>query len=209
MPQRKSYEQFCGLARALDHIGDRWTLLIVRELLLGPKTFRELESGLPGISPALLTQRLADLVRDGLALRSDAPIRSKAVEYQLSEAGQALEPAVLELISWGRRWMSAGAGTDLANPSWAPLALRALLHQQPAPVEGVVHLDVGGQDVTIAAEGGRRTVDEGRYGEADAFVSLDLPVALAVASGELALRETAARINGRRRTAAALLQPSS
>ena len=208
MPKRKSYEQFCGLARALDHVGDRWTLLVVRELLVGPKTFRELSTGLPGISPSLLTERLSALVSDRLAQRSDAPARSKAVEYRLTEAGAALEPAVLELIRWGGLWMNEGPGTDLASPTWAPLALRALLQHQPAPLEGIVHLDVDGQDVTITARDGRRSVDAGRHGEADAVASLELPLALAVASGERTLQETAARIDGRRRTAAALLEPS-
>lgn len=207
--ERKSYGQFCGLARALDRIGDRWTLLIVRELLLGPRSFRELADGLSGISSAVLTRRLVDLASDGLVERSSAPRRSKAVEYGLSEAGRDLEPAVLELIKWGSRWMRRGPGTDRADPSWSPLALRALLEDRPTTVKGVVHLNVSGCDVTIASHHGRRHVLPGRHEQADAEITIELPLALAVAAGELRLTDTNALIAGRRRIAAALLQPKS
>jgi DNA-binding HxlR family transcriptional regulator len=107
---RKSYGQFCGLARSLDHVGDRWTLLIVRELLLGDRSFRELEEALPGISPSLLAQRLTVLTGDGVIARNDAPPRSKRVDYRLTDVGRALEPVIAELIRWGTRWMLTGPG---------------------------------------------------------------------------------------------------
>jgi DNA-binding HxlR family transcriptional regulator len=207
--ERKSYGQFCGLARALDRIGQRWTLLIVRELLLGPRSFRDLEAGLTGISPALLSQRLVDLARDGLVARSDAPRRSKAVKYRLTDAGRELEPIALALIRWGSRWMVDGPGRDRTDPTWSPLALRALLEGMPTTVEGVVHLDVSGCDVTIAASQGRRSVLAGRHDPADADVAITLPLALAVAAGEMRLDETGAQVRGRTRVAAALLQPAS
>ncbi|MDH4353359.1 MAG: helix-turn-helix transcriptional regulator, partial [Actinomycetota bacterium] len=97
MTRGKTYGQFCGLARALDHVGDRWTLLIVRELLLGPRTFAALQASLDGISPNLLVDRLRSLASDGIVRRNGAPARSKAVEYRLTDDGAALEPAVLAL----------------------------------------------------------------------------------------------------------------
>lgn len=207
MPERKSYGQFCGLARAMDRIGDRWTLLIVRELLLGPKAFRELKEGLCGVSSAVLTRRIVDLVSDGLVVRSSAPKRSKAVAYGLTNAGRQLEPVVLELIKWGSRWMVAGPGTDRVDPTWSPLALRALLADQPTTVDGVVHLDVSGCEVTIESRHGRRSVLPGRHGRAHATVAIELPAALAVAAGETRLADTKARIAGHARIAAGLLQP--
>jgi DNA-binding HxlR family transcriptional regulator len=206
MQPRKSYGQFCGLARALDRIGDRWSLLVVRELLLGARTFGELEDRLPGISSATLTRRLADLVHDGLVVRSDAPRRSKAVDYRLSDAGRSLEPVVLELIKWGGRWMVDGPGDDRADPAWSPLALRALLDGRPAAIEGVVHLDVSGCDVTIVSRSGNRSVLAGTHERADATSGIAFPLALAVAAGEMSLAETGARIGGRTRVAAALLE---
>lgn len=208
MTERKSYGQFCGLARSLDHVGDRWTLLVIRELLLAPQTFRELQARLAGISPTLLTARLRDLVLDGLVTRSDAPQRSPAVAYELTPAGRDLEPAILALISWGTRWMSTGPGDDRVEAAWSPLALRALLEAQPASREGVLQLSVSGQPVTITARAGRRTVTAGSADRADAFVELDLPQVLAVASGQATLRSTGGRVSGRHRTAAALLQPA-
>jgi DNA-binding HxlR family transcriptional regulator len=209
VPDRKSYGQFCGLARALDRIGDRWTLLIVRELLLGARSFRELADALSGISSAVLTRRLVDLVSDGLVERSAAPRRSKAVEYRLTDAGRELEPVVLGLIRWGSRWMVDGPGTDRAHPAWSPLALRALLDGRAAAVDGAVHLDVWGCDVTITSRDGRRSVAAGRHGRADAEITIDLPRALAVAAGEMRLADTDARVAGSTRVARALLQPAA
>jgi DNA-binding HxlR family transcriptional regulator len=209
MAERKSYGQFCGLARALDRIGQRWTLLIVRELLLAPRSFRELEAGLTGISPALLSQRLAELMDDGLVERSDAPRRSKAVEYRLTGTGRELEPVALELIRWGSRWMVDGPGADRADPTWSPLALRALLEDLPTTTDGVVHLDVSGCAVTIESEHGRRFVHAGRHHRADAEITISLPLVLAVAAGEMRLVETGAQVRGRARVAAALLQPGA
>lgn len=209
MQERKSYGQFCGLARALDRIGDRWTLLIVRELLLGHRTFRELEGGLSGVSPALLSGRLVDLVADGLLERSDAPRRSKAVVYRITDAGRELEPVVLGLIKWGSRWMVDGPGTDRVDPAWSPLALRALLDGRPTTVEGVVHLDVGGCEVTILSRHGSRSVVAGKLDSPNAEVTIELPLALAVAAGEIRLADTSARIHGHGRIAAALLEPDT
>ena len=132
MSERKSYRQFCGLARSLDRVGDRWTLLIVRELLLDDRTFRDLQASLDGISPTVLTQRLTELADDGLVARNEAPRRSKNVTYRLTDGGRALEPAILELIRWGSRWMLQGPGDDRTDPRWAPLALRALLDGHPS-----------------------------------------------------------------------------
>lgn len=178
---RKSYRQFCGLARALDRVGDRWTLLVVRELLLGERTFRDLESALPGLSPSLLTRRLAELAADGLVERNDAPRRSKSVCFRLTVHGQGLEPAVLALIRWGSLWMPTGPGEDRVDPRWAPLALRALL-AGPCELSGVVHLDVDGVEVTICSEEGAREVLSGHLGSAGAVVRSPLPALLALAA---------------------------
>jgi DNA-binding HxlR family transcriptional regulator len=208
MPERKSYGQFCGLARALDRIGDRWTLLVIRELLLGPISFRRLQEGLSGVSPALLTQRVNCLIADGLVERNDAPARSKSVEYALTAAGHDLEDAIFELIRWGGRWMLSGPGDDRVDPAWALLALRALLAGEPARQSGTAHLGISHSWLTIDVDGGRRRVAPGRQGAADVTIELELPDALAVAFGASGLRDTQARITGSKRLAAALLEPT-
>lgn len=206
MRERKSYGQFCGLARALDRIGDRWSLLIVRELLLGNRTFRELEGALSGISPTLLAKRLARLADDGLLVRNDAPQRSKTVEYRLTDAGRSLEPIIIGLIRWGTRWMLCGPGDDRIDPRWAPLALRALLDGQPSG-RGRVHLDVDGIEVTVSASNRRRRVVPGHKGRPDATIAAPLPVLLAIAAGAMTLHSSGAALSGDTTVARELLTP--
>lgn len=195
MAERKSYGQFCGLARSLDRVGDRWTLLIVRELLLSDRTFRDLQAALSGISPSLLTQRLAELVGDGLVVRNGAPRRSKSVEFRLTGAGRSLEPVIIELIRWGSRWMLDGPGDDQIDPRWAPLALRALLEGQPSR-RGRVHLDVDGVEVTVAGSARGRRVTPGHEGRPEATVAAPLPVVLAIATDAVTLRNSGAGLSG-------------
>jgi DNA-binding HxlR family transcriptional regulator len=195
MSERKSYGQFCGLARSLDRIGDRWTLLIVRELLLGNRTFRDLQAALDGISPTLLTRRLTELTNDALVVRSEAPRRSKHVTYSLTDAGRDLEPAVIELIRWGSRWMLQGPGDDRTDPRWAPLALRALLEDRPSR-RGRIHLDVEGVEVTVAGSTRQRRVTAGLEGSPDATVAAPLPVLLAIATDATSLHAAGVQVSG-------------
>lgn len=186
--QRKSYGQFCGLARALDHVGDRWTLLIVRELLLGPAGFGALRAALPGIASNLLVQRLGDLEADGLVDRSAHPSRSKSVRYTLTGRGRALEPVVLDLIRWGSVWMARGPGDDRVDPRWAPLALCALLDRadvtKPA---GVLAIDCDGERLAVSIGAKGRTVTAGAAdGPARATVTGSLPALLGLATGQIA-----------------------
>jgi DNA-binding HxlR family transcriptional regulator len=181
----KSYGQFCGLARALDHIGDRWTLLVVRELIGGPRSFRGLQESLVGISPNLLVDRLRRLAAEGLAERSEAPSKSKHVSYALTEQGRALEAVVLELIRWGARYMSSGPGDDRVDPAWTVLALRALL-EGPAPTRGrtaTLHLEIDGHEITIRVDDDERHVETGHHGTPTARLVVAMPAILSVASG--------------------------
>ncbi|MFO0547535.1 MAG: helix-turn-helix domain-containing protein [Polyangiaceae bacterium] len=98
----KSYGQFCSIARALELLGERWTLLVVRELLCGSRRFGELQRGLPRISRTMLSQRLRELADGGVIVRADG---SAGPEYALSPAGQALGPIVMELGAWGQRYL--------------------------------------------------------------------------------------------------------
>lgn len=193
--ERKSYRQFCGLARSLDRVGDRWTLLIFRELLLGDRTFRDLQAALDRISPSVLTQRLTELADDGLVVRNEAPRRSKNVTYSLTVTGRALEPAILELIRWGSRWMLQGPGDDRTDPRWAPLALRALLEGRPSR-RGRIHLDVEGVEVTVAGSSRQRNVVAGLKGTPDATVAAPLPVLLAIAAGATTLQDSGVKVSG-------------
>jgi DNA-binding HxlR family transcriptional regulator len=99
----RTYDDPCGLARALDLVGDRWALLVVRELLLGPKRFAQLRRGLPGASQSMLTSRLTELEDAGVLRRLYFGPPTAAWAYELTAAGRDLEPALLALAGWGSR----------------------------------------------------------------------------------------------------------
>lgn len=113
----RPYRQFCGLARALDVIGERWTLLLVRELLLGPRRFTDLLEGNAGLTPAVLQTRLEKLVGEGLVTKSERA-------YELTEEGLTLEPVVMSIGRWGERHLARGPEGDAVNPAWPLLAAK-------------------------------------------------------------------------------------
>src|SRR5688572_12731008 len=114
----RSYQQFCGLAKALDIVGERWTLLIVRELLLCPRRYTDLMSLLPGMTTNLLAKRLQEMQEVGLLAKNEKG------DYGLTEDGRELEPAIMALASWGARWMQGPAAGDTKNIGWAMLSLK-------------------------------------------------------------------------------------
>jgi DNA-binding HxlR family transcriptional regulator len=103
MSARRKYDQGCGSAHALDLIGDRWALLVVRELLLGPKRFTDLRDGLPGIGPNVLSQRLKELEEVGVLRRHVLPPPAASAVYELTEWGRELEDVLVQLGRWGAR----------------------------------------------------------------------------------------------------------
>src|SRR5687768_14982543 len=131
MPQHR-YQQYCALARALDVAGDRWTLLIVRELTPGPRRFTDLLDGLPGISRNVLTDRLRDLERDGVIARQELPPPAARQVYDLTDDGGGLAAAIAPLIAWGARRMSAREPTDTFHPRWAAIAMSILADRDAA-----------------------------------------------------------------------------
>ena len=123
---RRTYDQFCTLAESLDVIGERWTLLIVRELMLGPRRFTQILDNLPGIGRNLLAARLRHLEEEGLVTRGDA--------YRLTEEGRALGPAMAELSRWGvrrRRSGAARAGTTFRT-AWVMFPLSYMADAEAA-----------------------------------------------------------------------------
>src|ERR1700757_627743 len=101
MTTARRYGDPCGIARALDAVGDRWALLVIRELIFGPKRFVQLRHGLPGVSPNVLSQRLRDLEATGVVRRDMLGPPASVAVYELPGRGRALEPVLLELAGWG------------------------------------------------------------------------------------------------------------
>lgn len=186
----KTYGQYCGLARALDHVGDRWTLLIVRELLLGPRRYSEIRAGLPGVATNLLAQRLRDLCSDGIVDRSDDGT------YRLTDFGRELEQVIYPLVRWGGRWMVDRDDHDVFRPEWLVVALAALL---PKRRSGRVEIHTEGSVISID----RGRVSNGAVESPDATVHAPAQVLLGIAAGMLPL--STAEIDGDRRIAASVL----
>lgn len=184
----RSYDQFCGLARALDHVGHRWTLLIVRELLLGPKRFTDLRGGLPGIANNLLADRLRQLQDDGLVTRRELPPPAASTVYELTESGRELQEAVHALIRWGGRWMIPGPGNDEFRPEWLVLALDALGAGGIQPGT-MLELNISGTAVRLAGTDGRLTQVHEPQPHPDLRVTADATTILGLAAGELTVTE--------------------
>lgn len=124
MADRRSYDQYCGLAKALDIVGERWTLLIVRNLLLGPLRYSDLLRGLPGITTNLLAKRLKEMEEFGLVERIRGASNDAGQAYRLTPLGAGLEPAVHALGNWAWQWMQAPAKHEMRNLEWLLVALR-------------------------------------------------------------------------------------
>lgn len=130
MASRK-YEDACGIARSLDVIGERWALLVVRELIFGPKRFTDLRAGLRGISQNVLSQRLRDLEAAGVVRRTLLGPPASTRAYELTDYGNALEPVLLAMSRWGAL-RPVDPGAEMSNDAFA-LALKSLFRPAPAP----------------------------------------------------------------------------
>jgi DNA-binding HxlR family transcriptional regulator len=166
---RREYSQPCSLACALDSIGERWALLIVRELLLGPLRFSELVRAVGGSPTDVLTKRLRDLERDGIVGRRELPPPASAVVYELTEFGRGLELPMLELARWGIGLQSIEDVVGL-EPSSLANGLRVIL-RPPADFTLTLALHSGGQSYVLRFKDGRITASRGMADKADVTMS--------------------------------------
>jgi len=189
VPPDFRYAQFCSLARAAEILGERWTIPILRELFAGPQRFSDLRRRLPGLSPSVLTERLERLGQHGVLARRRQPPPAASDVYELTDAGRALKPALLELTRWGVRFLGAPLPTDRVEPHWLRLGLEAFARARQSPsiaVEVGVARDGGEGPLRLQVRGGPDgTRVEEADGAADAsFVAPPLLV-LGLASGRL------------------------
>ncbi|MDT0459312.1 helix-turn-helix domain-containing protein [Streptomyces sp. DSM 41527] len=152
---RRSYDQYCAVARALDAVGDRWTLLIVRELLGGSRRYTDLHADLPGVSTDMLASRLKGMERDGLVTRRRLAPPSAAFVYELTPRGRALLPALTALADWGAPALDEKRPTDAVRAHWFALPLVPRLARHfPEDVEVVgIALDEGEFHVVLGGGG--------------------------------------------------------
>lgn len=173
----KTYGQFCALARALDIVGDRWTLLIVRELLVGEASYGGLQRGLPGVATNLLAERLRLLEGHDIVERRGT---GKATRYRLTARGHDLQDAVHSLVRWGAPEMGRGAAGDAFHPGWLVVALGALA--SPSDVQSLLGVAVDGTVVIVDTRTGDARLAEG-IDEADVSIEAGAETALALAAG--------------------------
>ena len=171
------YPQFCALARAAEILGERWTLLMIRELLLGPKRFSDLRARLDGISSSVLSERLAHLEDAGLVRRTFLEPPAASTVYELTDDGRALEGAMFELIRWGARFLLPPRPGERLEPDWVRLAFAACVSRAPSPsVSFEVRMPAGEKAVVIHVVGGpegARVTDGPGPAPAHATITID------------------------------------
>ncbi|SFW72275.1 winged helix-turn-helix transcriptional regulator [Amycolatopsis australiensis] len=191
-PNTRAYGQFCGLARALEIIGERWSLLIVRDLVLGPKRYDELQAGLPKIPPSILSARLNDLEATGVLRRRVRAELDAGLVYELTQYGSELDQILLDLGLWGARSLHRPGPEDVFTLDSAILSLYTMFRADVA--EGVqITYEIRYDDRMIVhalVEDGTVKVGEGRFAGADLVVKATSGAAmLDLMSGQTPARE--------------------
>jgi DNA-binding HxlR family transcriptional regulator/putative sterol carrier protein len=187
---RRTYDQYCAVARALDVVGERWTFLLVRELLTGPKRFKDLLDGLSGIGTTLLTARLKDLEGHGILRRTTLPPPAGSKVYELTELGRSLEPVVMALSRWGLNLLDGPRREEISRPSWAMVALQSSLELEA--VHGrkeTYEFRVDGELFHVQVDGDEPELRQGPAADPDLTISGDTETLLGVAAGRLTLAE--------------------
>jgi DNA-binding HxlR family transcriptional regulator len=169
-PERRSYGQTCGIAKALDVVGERWTLLLVRDLMLGPKRFTELQRGLDGLAPNLLAARLKEMEALGLIGKAQAP-EGRGEAYDLTPAGRELEPALHALGQWGFRYLAKPDPSDRKELAWALFALKRRYRGIGKPMLAELRCD--GRLFQYRLEAERADLREGSHGLPDLLLQGD------------------------------------
>lgn len=182
MSTMRSYQDGCAAAHALDIIGERWALLVVRELILGPKRFTDLRTGLPKASPNVLSQRLRELENSGVVRKRKLPPPAASQVYELTEWGADLEPILCALGRWGVRSPDMPFLTSIGTDTMI-MALRTMFEPDPA-VSVSVQLWFGHDHFKAVIAGGAFTVERGELDGADATVETDPETFKQVALGK-------------------------
>jgi DNA-binding HxlR family transcriptional regulator/putative sterol carrier protein len=202
---KRTYGSYCGIARALEIVGERWALLVVRDLIQGPKRFTDLRRGLPRIPSNVLSARLKELEAAGVICRRLLPRPSTGIVYELTEYGRELEDIVLRLGLWGARLLGEPRLDDSVNPDSMMLALRATFRPEAAcDLRASYELRLGEIVLHARVDRGDLEVREGSLPDADLVVETDLTLR-ALMCGELSPAEAVKQGNVRLEGKAELL----
>ncbi len=180
------YRQYCGLARALDVVGDRWALLLVRELRPGPRRFTDLVEGLPGISRKLLSDRLRELERAGIVARRELPPPIARHVYDLTEDGRDLATAMAPLIAWGARRIGDRKPGESFRARWPAVAMAGLADRDAARgVRETYQFLVDGSAFHFTVDDGAIEVHDGQTPEPAVTWRMDEDTWAAIATGKM------------------------
>jgi DNA-binding HxlR family transcriptional regulator len=198
---RRSYSQYCGLANALDLVGERWTLLIVRDLAIAPRRFTELLSGMPGIGTSLLSERLKHLEEIGVAQRTIAPRPATGVVYELTDRGRQLANAMRPLATWGAMELAPKAEEVEFRPEWLIFTLQSAFRPEAAAgVHDCYELRVDGEVFWVVIDDGAITITQGKPRKPDFIATADVATLAALGTGQLspdeAVRSGRAKFKG-------------
>lgn len=190
----RSYGQYCGLAGALDLVGERWTLLVVRELMSGPKRYTDLADGLRGIGTSLLAKRLAKLEAAGVVRRRLLPPPAAATAYELAPAGRELAAALGPLITWGLRHAVPDAPGNLqVNATWCVLPFTQLADPQAlAGIEATYELRVGGTSALLRVHDGQAELLAAGTVAPDTVITIDPATVAALGAGRRTIGQAVA-----------------
>ncbi|MGH2805649.1 MAG: winged helix-turn-helix transcriptional regulator [Actinomycetota bacterium] len=179
------YHQYCALAKALDAVGNRWTLLIIRELGPGPRRFTDLVDALPGISRKLLTERLRDLERDSIITRRELPPPAARQVYELTQDGCELATAMAPLIAWGARLLGDRQPEEFISPRGTAVAMVGLADRDAAKgVSETYQYFVGTQAFYFVVDDGSIELHDGRAEDPAVVVTTDKDTWADIAAGK-------------------------
>jgi DNA-binding HxlR family transcriptional regulator len=209
MRPKRSYDDPCGVARALDVVGERWALLVVRELLLGPKRFGALSGGLPGMSQNVLSQRLRELQEAGIVRRRTFGPPASSQGYELTERGRELEPVLHALARWGSR-IPVSSARELSTDALM-LALQTTFDPRAAgALRARLELRIRNDCFRAEIGSGRFGISRGSDGRADAILTAGAVTLRALVFGGQTVADAVGRgdlrIDGDRRVAARFIR---
>jgi DNA-binding HxlR family transcriptional regulator/putative sterol carrier protein len=189
MTTKRSYEDGCAAAHGLDLIGERWALLVVRELVLGPKRFTDLRAGLPGISPNVLTERLEELERASVLRRRRLPLPAASWVYELTEWGRELESVIMALGRWAARSPVLPMGNPIGTDAFI-LSLRTMFDAHAAAgFKANIELRLGDEHFLAQIAAGRMTLSRAGTATTDAVIETDSNTLAAMIYGGMSLTE--------------------
>ena len=174
MAGKRAYDDPCGIARALDVVGERWALLVVRELVLGPKRFTDLRTGLQGVSTDVLSQRLRQLEQAGVLRQVTLPPPGATRAYELTDRGRELEPVLHALGRWGSREPLPATTREMTVDAFAVALSTVFDPARAADLEAVVALQIGQDHLVARVRDGRLVMRRGQTESPDAVLAADL-----------------------------------